>query len=391
MHLLKTNKTKDVILLMSILLLMIVGVTYSIKASNNHDNNQSALIHGDDETSIRVALLLDTSGSMSGLIEQTKSQLWNILNELNEYQIKGETPRILISLYEYGHGSYGASLNYMTQILPFTTDMDLVSDKLFQFRTNGSEEYCGQVIHNSIQELEWGHNEEDLRLIYLAGNESIHQGRVTISSACKEARERDIVINTIFCGDRDTGIELGWMQGATLGKGEYLYIDHNHETVYYESPYDDEIQKLNSRLNQTFIPMGSKGKTALENMYRQDDNANRYSKSNAADRTSYKISKNYRSSSWDLVDAYEADANVIKEKSQLPEDYQGLSDKEIEMKIEEKQEERAEIKDQIKALQKKRDYHIAEEKELKEEEPSDLQQSIIKSVEQVAKQKKYKK
>ncbi len=391
MHLLPVNRTKNLLISTLILSAIIFGLTYTITASQNSADNTTPLDHGDGEDAIRVALLLDTSGSMSGLIEQAKSQLWSILNELNAYEVKGETPKILISLYEYGHDSYGSRNDYMQQILPFTTDMDLVSDKLFKFHTDGSEEYCGQVVYNSITDLNWGNNSDDLRLIYLAGNESIHQGRTSIAYACSEARERDISVSTIFCGDKYSGIKLGWKQGADLCDGEYLYIDHNHETTYYNSPYDDDIQRLSNDLNKTFIPMGKKGKIAYENQARQDDNAVQYSTANAVSRANYKISENYRSGSWDLVDAYQSDKKVIKEKSKLPTEYNNLTEEEIESKIEEKMAERQAIKDQISDLNKKREEHISEQKKSDKAEPSDLQQSILKSVEKVAKKKNYRK
>jgi hypothetical protein len=391
MHLLPVNRTKNLLISTLILSAIIFGLTYTINASQNATDNTIPIDHSDGEDAIRVALLLDTSGSMSGLIEQAKSQLWNILNELNAYEVKGETPKILISLYEYGHDSYGSRNDFMQQILPFTTDMDLVSDKLFKFHTAGSKEYCGQVVYNSITDLNWGSNPNDLRLIYLAGNETIHQGRTSIAYACSEARERDISVSTIFCGDKYSGIELGWKQGADLCDGEFMYIDHNHETTYYDSPYDDDIQRLSNDLNRTFIPMGEIGKAAHENQLRQDDNAINYGSANAVSRANYKISKNYKSGSWDLVDAYEADKKVIKEKSKLPAEYEGLSDKEIEERIEEKIAERQAIKDQISDLNKKREVHIAEEKKSNAAEPSDLQQSILKSVEKVATKKDYRK
>ncbi len=388
----KMNRIKEVLFTASLLFFAIAGISYSIYASNHKkDLTFSPSHHGDDVESIRVALLLDTSGSMSGLIEQAKSQLWNILNELNDYEIHGETPRILISLYEYGSQKHGSYSGYIRQLLPFTTDMDLVSDKLFQLRTGGSKEYCGQVLYKSLNDLRWGKNTDDLKLVYIAGNESINQGPQSFSAACRSARKMDVTVNTIFCGDQYDGIQMGWKQGAELGKGEYMFINHNHETVYYESPYDDEIQSLNMRLNSTYIPMGAKGKVAYENQTRQDQNAGSYSRANYANRTSYKISKNYKNESWDLVDAYEADSAVVKEKASLPEEYQTLSDEEIEEKIQAKRAERESIKDQIRELKKKREDHVAKQKVEAEATPTDLQSSIIKSVENVAKDSKYKK
>src|SRR5689334_21014806 len=51
---------------------------------------------------IQVALLMDTSSSMDGLIEQAKSQLWSIINELATAEYEGTKPSIEIALYHYG-------------------------------------------------------------------------------------------------------------------------------------------------------------------------------------------------------------------------------------------------------------------------------------------------
>jgi hypothetical protein len=351
----------------------------NIDLSNEADTKDAA---------IRVALLLDTSSSMSGLIEQTKSQLWNILNELNTYTILGETPKILISLYEYGKTPLGTESGYIKQLSAFTGDMDRISELLFSLNTNGGDEYCGQVMYRSLHDLNWGANSNDLKLIYIAGNESFAQGSYRYQDVCANAKELGITINTIYCGDEREGINLAWFDGARIGGGEYMYINHNSATKYYSSPYDKTISELSTKLNHTYIPIGTKGKEAKLNQGRQDMNATSYSTSNAVDRANYKVSKNYSNTNWDLVDAYKVDVSILKEKKKLPKDMQNLSDHEIVKIIEAKEKERASIKDQIVKLNVKRAEHIQEEK-AKDPENSDLQNSIIKSVNKVAKDKKY--
>ena len=102
---------------------------------------------------IQVALLLDTSGSMSGLIEQAKSQLWNILNELARTVKNNEETNLEIALYEYGNPSKATQVHQINQLTPFTTDMDLVSQKLFSLTTSGGDEYCGMIIKTSLEDL----------------------------------------------------------------------------------------------------------------------------------------------------------------------------------------------------------------------------------------------
>ena len=60
-------------------------------------------IHEPSKQFIKVALLLDTSNSMDGLIDQAKAQLWEIVNELSYAKCDDSKPNLQIALYEYGN------------------------------------------------------------------------------------------------------------------------------------------------------------------------------------------------------------------------------------------------------------------------------------------------
>ena len=102
---------------------------------------------------IKVALLLDTSNSMDGLIAQAKAQLWQIVNELSLAKYGGKNPHLKIALYEYGNDGLEQSDGYLRKVLDFGNDLDLISEKLFSLKTNGGSEYCGTVIQKSLDEL----------------------------------------------------------------------------------------------------------------------------------------------------------------------------------------------------------------------------------------------
>lgn len=332
---------------------------------------------------IKVALLLDTSNSMDGLIEQAKSQLWNILNELSRAEKNGEDPNLEIALYEYGNPTKGR--NQINQITPFTTDMDLISEKLFALSTNGGDEYCGQIIQTALNELDWGSNPADLKIIYIAGNEPFTQGPVNYAFACQQAQEKDITINTIFCGNYEEGINTSWKAGADLAKGIYMHIDHNQQTAYIETPYDQKINALNTKLNDTYIPYGDQGQRKKQNQVSQDLNASLYSTSNAGDRAAFKSSKKYKAEDWDLVDAYKKDKNIMHNVKILPDSLQNISIEEMEQRIQAVAMERETIQNEIQELDKKRRDYKAEQSSKKEEEG--LQGSVINSIRKQAKEK----
>ncbi|MFK7807880.1 MAG: hypothetical protein AB8F74_08800 [Saprospiraceae bacterium] len=340
-----------------------------------------------DKNTIQVALLLDTSSSMSGLIEQAKSQLWNILNQLARTTHNDQETSLEIALYEYGNPNKATSKYQINQLTPFTTDMDLVSEKLFSLRTSGGEEYCGAIIKHSFDELKWIKG-DGLKIIYIAGNEEFDQGPISFKTSCQKAVESGITINTIYCGGKEAGINELWKAGAIAGRGDYMFIEQNRATVYVPTPYDKEIQRLNSELNKTYIPFGKEGQKKKENQEMQDTNAGSYSLSNVSDRAAYKSSKKYSATSWDLIDAYADDNTIINTAEVTVDSLQGLSIEELEVKIKIVSSQRAAIQKDIQELDKKRREYKAENAAPTEE--TSLQKSIISNVNKLAKDKGYR-
>lgn len=312
---------------------------------------------------IQVALLLDTSNSMDGLIDQTKSQLWSIVNEMASAKAEGRSPQIEIALYEYGNDNLKAEGNYIRQIMPLSADLDKISEALFSLKTHGGSEYCGAVIAKGISELSWSNSNRDLKLIYIAGNEPFNQGSVDYKTACANAIKKGITVNTIFCGRYEEGVSSFWKNGADLADGKYFNIDHNQATVYIETPYDKQINDLNLKLNDTYIGYGSLGHEKKQNQATQDANAAGYSASNAAERTVSKSSAAYRADDWDLVDAVKNEKVKISDikKEELPAELKGKDAEEIKTYVEQKAAERTKIQKAIQELNTKRSEYIAAE------------------------------
>jgi hypothetical protein len=309
---------------------------------------------------IKIALLLDTSSSMDGLIEQAKSQLWKFVNALSRCSYNEEKPELEIALYEYGNDGLPASEGHVRQVSGFTNDLDLVSEKLFALTTNGGNEFCGKVIQTSLDQLQWDGNDADLRVVFIAGNEPFNQGKIRYSTACAKAIEKQVVINTIYCGSFDEGISGDWKQGADLAGGNYMSIEQNRKTVFIDSPFDDQISHLNDRLNDTYISYGSLGIKKKMNQVSQDKNAESYGIAYKTERAVSKSSSFYSNSSWDLVDASNEksfDLNKLSE-ADLPIELRKMSIAERQKFIEQKKQDRIRIQKQIRELNTKRDVYV---------------------------------
>lgn len=316
----------------------------------------------DRKATVRIGLLLDTSSSMDGLINQARAQLWKIVNELSKARYNGQEPTINIALYEYGNSKLSEESGYIRQISPMTSELDLISEYLFALTTKGGDEFCGQVIQTALTENNWSNEEGELNILFIAGNEEFIQGKVSYKEACRQAREKGITVNTIFCGNRQVGINQEWQRGADLAGGQYMSLEQNQKTEYIATPYDQQISDLNDDLNTTYLSYGKTGNIALGNQLTQDDNASSYSSANKSIRAISKSSNVYYNGRWDLVDANKGkDFDLSKvDRKYLADNLKELDDSELEAVINEQQQKRELFQKQIRDLGVKREQYIQE-------------------------------
>lgn len=374
-----------------------ISTTYGCKIKAEESKNEplvaQAIVSKDDKPAkqyVKIALLLDTSNSMDGLINQAKAQLWDIVNEFTYARCGNEArPSLQIALYEYGNDDISSREGHIRQVIGFSSDLDEISEKLFSLTTNGGEEFCGQVINSSLKQLDWGKNEDDLKMIFIAGNEPFTQGKLNYVDATSQAKEKDVIVNTIFCGNYDQGVGSKWKNGAELTGGEYMAIDHNRQVVHIASPYDDVIIQLNSKLNKTYISYGYAGASKIAAQAEQDTNAYELNESVALKRAVSKSSRLYKNSSWDLVDAAEDSEFEVSDlkKEDLPSELKNKTDKQIEKYIAEKKDERIKIQKEIQELNKKREAYIAKNQK---EEKGELENALLTAIKNQAAKKNYK-
>ncbi|HRF24524.1 MAG TPA: vWA domain-containing protein [Chitinophagaceae bacterium] len=315
---------------------------------------------------IQAAILLDVSNSMDGLIEQAKTQLWNMVNTLGRVKCDDNSkPQIEVSLYEYGRSSNSAANGYVKQLVSFTQDLDSISKILFNLNTNGGEEYCGKVIYTSLDELKWNEKNDQYKVIFIAGNEDFLQGNVTYTAACAKAKEKGVIVNTIYCGDRMQGIREHWNLLGECGNGSFTNINQNEKIIDIPTPYDSTLIVLNNRLNATYIAYGAQGKYRA-NMQKEVDEANAtLGNGMAAQRAAAKSMSNaYNNESWDLVDAVKSDKDIINklDKKTLPDNLKNKSNKDLLLYIEQKQADRSAIQKEMQTVNEKRNVFIADAK-----------------------------
>jgi hypothetical protein len=341
---------------------------------------------------IQVAILLDTSNSMDGLIDQAKAQLWMIVNRFAKAQRDGVEPNFQIALFEYGNTSLPAEEGYIRQVVSFTNDLDKVSASLFALKTNGGDEYCGQVIDEALTRLPWSQKANDFKAIYIAGNEPFTQGNVHYVGVSKRARDKGVLVNTIHCGKHEAGVAGKWQHGAHLSGGSYMTINQDRSVAVPEAPQDLALARLNTQLNDTYLQYGDRGAELKEQQAEVDLANSSLSNDAEAARAVTKAGKYYYNGHWDLIDAREKkDFDLAKiPAEQLPEAMREMSLEEKQAHIDKMAKERKAIQEKIKALGAEREKHIAEaRREAAEEEGESLGEAINKTIDEQLEEQGY--
>ena len=286
--------------------------------------------HDSTTNKIQIAFLLDVSGSMSGLIAQAQAQLWTIVNFLSHLQKDGQKPSIEFAVITYGNAGL-AEKGHIDVVAPFSTDLDLISDKLFLLSVSGGNEYCGQALQTGLDSLKWSADTSHLRMIVIAGNEPFDQGECNYIPVCDTLARRGLYLNTVYCGGIDEGISFQWENAAIIGQGEYLNIEQDLEIAQIETPYDGKIIDLYQQYKATYLFFGPDHEEKRLRYQNQDHNAYQISNAFYRDRIIYKIQNDQIFDPWDLIDQFDQNSNILDslDRELLPEHLKILSPKEL--------------------------------------------------------------
>jgi Mg-chelatase subunit ChlD len=310
---------------------------------------------------MEVVFVLDTTGSMGGMIAGAKQKVWAIANKLKSAR---PTPEISFGLV--GYRDRGDA--YVTKVYGLTTDLDDVYNNLHAFEAQGGgdePESVNEALHDAVCDLQWSTDSEVLRVIFLVGDARPHmdyQDDVKYADTCALANKKGILINTIQCG-RLTGTEKIWREIASKTNGTYAAILQDGGSIKIETPFDQQISELNIRLDSTIILYGSRAEQA--SAARNKELLGRLSSEAMADRSSY-LAKS------EPAAVVSGGGDLIVEIINGREDVSSLDEDKLDPKLQsmpvrkrneliaQKVKERQEIQAELNNLVAKRDALVAE-------------------------------
>ncbi len=203
---------------------------------------------------VDVVFVLDTTGSMGGLIQTAKEKIWSIATTMASAQ---QTPEIRIGLVAYR--DRGDS--YVTRTVDLSDDLDSVYATLMDFEAGGggdSPESVNEALYSAVHNMSWSQQDQAYQVIFLIGDAPPHMdyNEVRYPEIVASALGKGIVINTIQCGDMPSAI-APWTQIASLGNGNFFQVEQAGGAVAYTTPFDEEIAELSAKLDDTRLYYGA--------------------------------------------------------------------------------------------------------------------------------------
>jgi hypothetical protein len=327
---------------------------------------------------VDLVICLDTSGSMTALIDSARAKLWDIVNEVAQEK---PTPRLRVGLFTYGSPNLSTQAQgWVVRQLDLTDDLDTVYAKMMEMSTNGGDEYVGWVLNDALHTMSWSRDPDAVKLIFVAGNESADQaaGYFNFRSAAETARGRGIIINAIYAGSRQTGIAEHWDEVAMHGGGVFSAIDMQSGTVQITTPQDKILIRLNAELNATYVPFGKSGRVGAAKQIEQDRNAEKFGGQSAASRVTAKSSGIYSNSHWDIVDAAERegfDVGAVATE-ELPATMKTMSKTERKSYVKQKRRTRRAVQQRIQEVSEQRNEHLKDVRKKRKDGKTSLDDAV---------------
>ncbi|MFT5905827.1 MAG: Mg-chelatase subunit ChlD [Cryomorphaceae bacterium] len=318
------------------------------------------------QKTVEVCFVLDTTGSMGGLISGAKQKIWSIANQIAQRQ---DSPKIRFSLVAYR--DRGDS--YVTQLTDLNEDLDVVHDKLMKYQAAGggdSPESVNQALHEAVTKLKWTKGGHVTRIVFLVGDAPPHMDYkqdIDYTVTCKLAQKKGITINAIQCGVMKETI-LPWQHIAKLGSGKYIALPQDGGVVAISCPQDKPIADLTLKLNLSVIPYGSlkrqeQAKWKVDNSNKLLGKDAKINSTRAACLSSHKGSYRAFLGDNDLVSEWGDKKVTLKNLKQehLPEEFKKLSKEKLVKLLDDKIKSRVKIKADMDTLIGQREKYIAKE------------------------------
>ncbi len=318
----------------------------------------------DTRDTLEMVFVLDTTGSMGGLIEGAKQRIWGIINEVMQ---KPSRPRVRVGLVAYRD----VGDEYVTKVFPITEDLDKAYTTLMSYKADGggdTPENVRKALSEGVKNAGWAPMRQGTAQIVFLVGDAPPQNYVQepdVLATTLIAVKKNMIVNTIQCGVIE-GTKDIWQTIAARGEGKYFAIAQDGGVQAIATPYDAKLAELATKVGQTYLTYGSRSVQAL-NMSAQATVevtiADGASMGAQADRAVNKAVNSFQYDG-DIVQDVENEKIKIEDvkEDDLPDDLKKVPAAERKKEIDKRIAERVKIRAEILELSKKRDAFLAAER-----------------------------
>jgi len=332
---------------------------------------------------VEVAFVLDTTGSMSGLIEGAKRKIWSIATAIVDSNPGADIRMGLVAYRDIGD-------DYVTRNVELTPDIQDLYARLLELQARGGGDWpesVNEALDVAVNKLRWSKDGDTRRIVFLVGDAPPHMDYAQDTkypTTLSVARQKDIIVNAVQAGAaRDT--ERVWHEIADGGRGRYIPIPQDGgQIVVIETPYDQDIIILQNRINGTVIPYGPAPlQKRTEEQTRQLSKVAAAAPAAASDMASY-INKRARTSSeavtggGDLVSDVMAGRQKLDQvkDEELPDSLRALPAEQRTAKIEAEMNQRKALNEELATLVKQRDAYLFAQRDKQPKQASSFDREV---------------
>lgn len=378
-------KINNISVLVGVSFLALSPISFGERVVNQHVHKKNAPIgQGEKIETVEVCFVLDTTGSMGGLIDGAKKKIWSIANQI--VQSENKPQRIRFGLV--GYRDRGDT--YVTKLHGLSDDLDSVYLHLSKFTADGGGDHpesVNQALHEAVEKMEWSKNKDTKKIIFLVGDappKMSYADDTKFYESCALAVKKGIRLNTLQCGTHSETTNI-WTSIASLGNGKFAMIPQDGGTVQVRSQYDNDLNDIELKINGTIMLYGDKKVRRREGV--KLEALNKASFEEKASRATYNTnagrSDAIGGAQVDLVDMWsnkEIELGAIK-KENLPEAYQSLDEGSLRSKLDDLVSERKKLQVNQISLVKKREEEIRDKLKEQPKDAFDVQVKEMLSVE----------
>ncbi|OUR64309.1 hypothetical protein A9Q79_07680 [Methylophaga sp. 42_25_T18] len=316
-----------------------------------------------EQPKIEVVFVLDTTGSMSGLIDTAKEKIWSIASTMASAQTAPDIKMGLVAYRDRGDA-------YVTKTVALSNDLDSMYAQLMDFKADGggdTPESVNQGLYEAVNNMQWNDDQQTYKVVFLVGDAPAHmdyQDDIKYPETIALAKQKGIIINTIQAG-QDAATTANWQQVASLGNGDYFQVEQSGSAIAIATPFDKKLAELSKKLDDTRLYFGNKEDkkkqalklSATKKLHEESSDASR------ARRATFNSSKSGKANFLgdnELVDAIESGRMDLKDipEEELPQPLQTMTTDEQTAYIAKEAKQRKEIGQDLKVLAEKRENYL---------------------------------